>query len=186
MAFYKLRYARLLVVFAVCAAVICSVNLAHAPGSVDGDCPSHPAHASANQVSPELVKSLIGWVAVNTMYDVSMSYRSPPEITFCDVGETIDYEDGVLIVDPILGAAFDLSRRTIHLVRPWSADDQYDASVLLHELIHDIQLTNRDWDCIGQPELEAYWLQDKWLAEQGVRSGFDWPLIKRMSTCLAQ
>jgi hypothetical protein len=53
----------------------------------------------------------------------------------------------------------------------------------LHELIHDVQLLNRDWDCAGSTEWEAYRLQDQWLQEQGVILPFDWPAIRRLSEC---
>jgi hypothetical protein len=68
-------------------------------------------------------------------------------------------------------------------VQPWSPDSLVDRSVLLHELVHDVQLRNRDWDCTGAPEWEAYRLQDLWLQEHGVILPFDWPAIRRLSEC---
>ena len=104
-------------------------------------------------------------------------------ISFCAVGDRVAYEDGDLIVDAVLHAVYDLKDRRILLVQPWSAENPYDVSVLLHELIHDVQLSNPEWDCIGAPEFEAYWLQDKWLAQHGVRPGFNWPEIRKLSLC---
>ncbi|WP_137701234.1 DUF6647 family protein [Marimonas lutisalis] len=127
--------------------------------------------------------ALIGWIALHTDYDVTRSYYDPPAVSFCDVGETVPYEGRELIVEDMLNAAFDLEARNIYLVRPWSADDVYDRSVLLHELIHDVQLLNRDWPCIGKPELEAYLLQDRWLKERGIRVRFNWAEIIRLSRC---
>ena len=141
------------------------------------------AEDGAPDLPAGLFDELVGWIALHTMYDVSATWRDPPEIVFCDVGTTIDYEGRELLVDPALRAAYDLSERRIHIVQPWSPDSLVDRSVLLHELVHDVQLRNRDWDCKGVPEWEAYRLQDLWLQEQGVILPFDWPSIRRLSQC---
>ena len=85
-----------------------------------------------------------------------------------------------------LWATFDHTNRHIYLVRPWSLFNVFDQSTLLHEMIHDIQLSNREWDCLGAPELEAYLLQDKWLQEHGIYHQFNWPAIIRMSQCTGE
>jgi hypothetical protein len=134
-------------------------------------------------VSEVLFNELIGWIALNTSYDLRLAYRSPPTLSFCDVGDSVAYEDTELIIDRILRAAFDYPHRHIYLVQPWSPVNLYDQSVLLHELIHDIQLSNRDWDCPLAPELEAYFLQDKWLVERGIFYPFNWAAIRQLSDC---
>lgn len=134
-------------------------------------------------VSRSDLDRLIGWIALRTDYDLSPVYRDPPEIVFCQVGEIVDYESDGLLVDEILAAAYDLSRRRIYLVRPWTAEDPFDLSVLLHELIHAVQLDNRDWPCPGAPEWEAYMLQSLWLRDQGIIPGFDWNSIYKLSQC---
>lgn len=139
--------------------------------------------ASPAKVPAELLRELTGWIALHTMYDVRRLDADPPRISFCAVGGDIAYEDGSLRVEPELHAAYDLPNRVVHLVLPWSADDPYDRSVLLHELIHDVQLTNRDWACIGEPEWEAYTLQAIYLQEHGIFPSFDWSAIRRLSTC---
>jgi len=130
-----------------------------------------------------LLDKLVGWIALHTMYDVSATWRDPPEIVFCAVGATIDYEGRELLVDPAFRAAYDLSARRIHIVQPWSPDSLVDRSVLLHELVRDVQLRNRGRDCIGAPGWEVYRLQDLWLQEHGVILPFDWPAIRWMSEC---
>jgi hypothetical protein len=138
---------------------------------------------AAPRVPGVLLDELVGWIATHTMYDVGVTWKNPPEIVFCGVGEIIDYEGRDLLVDPALRAAYDLPARRIHLVEPWSPDSLADRSVLLHELIHDVQLLNADWPCLAAPEWEAYRLQDLWLQEQGVTLPFDWPAIRRLSAC---
>jgi hypothetical protein len=142
-----------------------------------------PTEDGFPQVYQALYADLVGWIALHTVYDVARTWYEPPEIVFCAVGEVIDYEGRDLLVDPALRAAFDLPARRILIVLPWSPDGLIDRSILLHELIHDVQLHSREWDCLGAPEWEAYRLQDLWLQEHGVILPFDWPAIRRLSEC---
>ena len=145
---------------------------------------AEPSHRQVPQVIGEqLFKEMIGWIAMNTSYDLVTAYSDPPTVSFCAVGEIITYEQSDLLVDPVLLAAFDREKRHIFLTHPWSPLSYFDQSVLLHELIHDVQLQNRDWDCTGAPELEAYRLQDKWLLEHNIMHRFDWAMIMRLSKC---
>lgn len=130
-----------------------------------------------------LIPDLTAWIALHTMYDVGELYRSPPRIEFCSVGDWINYEEGELRVEPELRAAYNHPSDTVFLVLPWSADNPYDRSVLLHELIHDVQLANRDWPCVGAPELEAYLFQAEYLAAYDIDPGFDWRSIFLLSLC---
>lgn len=134
-------------------------------------------------VSEKVINDLTGWIALHTSYDVSLLYTDPPMISFCNVGDTIDHEAATIIVEPFLRAAYNLPEREIHLVAPWSEQDPYDRSVLLHEMIHDVQLSNREWACIGAPEMEAYLLQARYLEEQGLSPNFDWQSIYTLSRC---
>jgi hypothetical protein len=138
---------------------------------------------SPAKVPEELLTNLTGWIALHTMYDVRQLDADPPRISFCVVGSDIAYEDGSLRVESELNAAYDLPNRVVYLVLPWTASDAYDRSVLLHELIHDVQLSNRDWACTGEPEWEAYTLQAIYLQEHGIMPSFDWDAIRRLSTC---
>jgi hypothetical protein len=147
---------------------------------LDCDAPPPPTFST---VSRSDLDKLIGWIALKTDYDLSSVYHNPPEIFFCDVGDVIDYEAEGLLVDDLLAAAYDHSRSRIILVQPWTASDPYDLSVLLHEVIHAVQLDNRDWPCVGAPEWEAYSLQALWLAEHGIVPDFDWGFIFNLSLC---
>ncbi len=149
---------------------------------VDPDCVA-PGASPAPAVTRSALDGLIGWIALKTDYDLSVVYSHPPEIVFCQVGEIVDYEAEGLIVDEVLAAAYDLSRRRIYLVQPWTAEEPFDLSVLLHELIHAVQLDNRDWPCPGAPEWEAYRLQSLWLRERGIAVKFDWSAIYKLSRC---
>ena len=150
-------------------------NLALAQDSGDCDAPTAPA--------PELVEDLAKWIEVNTSYDVRRILLDPPRVVFCNTEEIIQYEGQELRVEPGIRAAFDATDRVIFLVRPWDTTNTYDISVLLHEMIHDVQLTNRRWDCKGAPEWEAYNLQAAWLREHGIEPEFDWLQIYMTSRC---
>lgn len=153
-----------------------------------GSCASRPSIQEVDPQVPsvigkQLFDEIIAWIAINTSYDVAQAYNDPPTISFCEIGDVIDYEQSDLLVDAALLAAFDRGRRHIFLTHPWSPVNLFDQSVLLHELIHDVQLQNRTWECVGAPESEAYLLQDKWLVEHGVRHPFDWQMIRLLSQC---
>jgi hypothetical protein len=171
------------------SAVILTVGLG-APSLADdlSRCPGAPVSAQGGLPVPQMVSqetfdALVGWIALNTSYEMSLTYNDPPTLSFCSIGEIVAYEDHKLLIEEGLLAAFDYPNRYIYLVAPWSKEDRFDLSILLHELIHDAQLSNRDWDCLRQPETEAYILQDKWLRQQGVYHPFDWRAILEMSRC---
>jgi len=138
-----------------------------------------PPTEDARLLLPELAR----WIDAQTGYDASAVIDDPPWIEFCSTGEAIAYEGDHVLVEDGLRAAYDMAARRIYLVEPWSAGNLFDRSVLLHELVHDIQLRNRDWPCIGAPEWEAYKLQDAWLKEQGHVHEFDWLFIYMTSRC---
>ena len=167
--------------------VLVVANMHATAAMADSECETFSTESLApvptEAIDRETLNQLIAWIALNTMYDVSLTYRSPPAITFCEIGEHVPYEETELLVDEMLGAVYDQQRRTIHLVQPWSSHDLHDLSTLLHELIHDVQLENREWSCTGEPELEAYWLQNKWLVERGEHLDIPWSAILELSTC---
>lgn len=134
-------------------------------------------------VSQDVLDHLTGWIALHTSYDVSQLYHSPPEILFCGVGDIVDYESSTILVEPFLEAAYDLPNRRIYLVTPWSEKEPFDRSVLLHELVHDVQLSNREWECVGAPEMEAYLLQAKYLEDFTIIANFNWQRIYALSRC---
>jgi hypothetical protein len=130
-----------------------------------------------------LIEELVQWIGNNTPYEVSTTLKHPPAISLCQTGETILYEGDEIVVDEHLRAAYDAKDRRIYLVSPWEASDINDQSRLLHELIHEVQLLNRNWRCLQEPEWEAYKLQAKWLEEHGGNAAFDWLYIFFASKC---
>jgi hypothetical protein len=158
----------------LCLALLCPLPaLAQPPG----DCGPPPLPSQA------LMEDLLDWIEAETDYDTAPARAALPVISFCETGEVIAYDGDDMMVDAGLRAAYDFSRAHIYLVLPWDAEDPYDASVLLHELVHHVQLTTRTWDCIGAPEWEAYKLQERYLGQHGIDPDFDWLHIYMMSRC---
>lgn len=147
------------------------------PGAQPADCPD-PSRPSA-----DLVEELLGWIEARTDYDVAAARAAPPEILFCQTGDSIEYEGNDILVEPGLRAAYDLTSQRIFLVLPWDPDDPRHVSALLHELVHHVQLLNRAWECPEATEWEAYDLQAQWLAENRIDPGFDWLWIYMISRC---
>ena len=143
-----------------------------------GDCAPPPV-----QDGTALTDSLYRWIAAHSEYETGFGIGAPPEISFCAAGSQIRYEGRDLLVEPRLHAAYDLAARRIWLVLPWDAGSMRDRSVLLHELVHDVQFRNADWPCPQATEEEAYRLQHDWLAEHGIASGFDWFAIRMRAKC---
>lgn len=134
-------------------------------------------------VPRKVISDLIGWIAIHTSYDVSGIYRDPPDVSLCFIGEMIVYHDRAIRVEPFVKGVYDQPQDTIYLVSPWDPDSPADRSVLLHELIHAVQLSTAEWACPGAPELQAYFLQSQYLASHGVVADFNWPAILELSQC---
>ena len=134
-------------------------------------------------VSGSIIVELITWIGANTGYDIRHSLADPPVVSFCDIGDTIHYEATDIVVEAPMAAAYDLAERRVFLVRPWDPSKPEDLSTLLHELAHDVQFLNRDWPCSQAPEWQAYGLQARWLAEQGIDAKFDWLQVYVASKC---
>jgi len=134
-------------------------------------------------VPQSVVDDLLDWIAEATDYSVGDTRTNPPDITFCSIGDIIPYETDHVLVNDTLSGVYDLPNRRIILVRPWDPGDIRDRSVLLHELIHHVQLNNRSYACVEAPEWEAYQLQEAYLNQHDIASGFDWLQIFFLSQC---
>ena len=77
---------------------------------------------------------------------------------------------------------FDPALFTIYLILPWDRKNPYDASVLLHELVHARQ-AGRHYYCPGAQEAAAYRLQDEWLRERGLQAKVNWIAVVLESGC---
>lgn len=77
------------------------------------------------------------------------------------------------VTPPDVGAWYDPQERAVHLRDGWSAGDPRDVATLVHELVHHMQFAagrDREVECVGQLEPEAYRVGARWLASQGRES----------------
>lgn len=127
-----------------------------------------------------IVQGLEQWLDHASPYPARMEI---PGIVFVDSDEahTMRARSGRL--GGRLRGIYAATTATIYLVRPWSPRDPRDVSVLLHELVHHRQVTARHWYCDTAQEWDAYKLQERWLAEQGLDAGFYWPAILLEASC---
>ena len=92
----------------------------------------------------------------------------PPENKdICDAQEFWDLDDINNERAPI--ALYDNKQQHIILNEKFNIETVHDQSVLLHELIHHVQLHNgvyKKVKCKNELEAEAYELHDKWLREK--------------------
>ncbi len=146
---------------------------------------ARPAARSSTQtiVQRNLATKLILWIGKHTRYDISDVLSKPPTVSFCRIGEVIDYEHKELIVEQPVVAIYDARRRHIYLVKPWNPKNVWHVSTLLHEFIHFVQLLSKQWPCWGDAEREAYRLQELWLGQQGRKSKFNWAEIYMRTRC---
>lgn len=142
-----------------------------------------PERADCARPAPDLIAELLDWIGAASGYDVKKAKADPPAIFFCDEGDVLAYPGGNALVEPGERGVYDYEARVIYLVGPWDPENPRQRSVLLHELVHDVQFTNRSWACPNATEWEAYKLQEAWMAEQGLVAEFDWLQIWFWSKC---
>lgn len=141
-----------------------------------------PASPEENNLTA-IVTELLRWIGRNSDYDVTAFVDDPPEVSFCDPGETLVYEGRPIAVHEPVKGIYDIEIQRITLVRPWSRKDLLNISTLLHELVHHVQYESREWACWHATEWEAYKLQERWLRERGIDPGFNWVEIYLLSRC---
>jgi hypothetical protein len=131
-----------------------------------------------------MVRTFVIWIGKRTSYDVSAVLETPPTIHIAAENTRIAYEGRLIDLGPTLAATYDAYSREIYLKCPWNPADPHDMSTLLHEVIHDVQYTNRISACPREAEWEAYRLQAEWLEEQGLEPQRNWLQAVLSSGCL--
>jgi hypothetical protein len=104
-------------------------------------------------------------------------------IALVDYGHVVAGADHRTVIGGTMRGAYDARTATIYLVRPWFGDSPEDLGVLLHELVHHRQVDAKHWYCERAMEWDAYKLQEAWLADHGLESGFAWAAILLGSSC---
>jgi hypothetical protein len=114
---------------------------------------------------------MLGWIVANT----GMSLPEPPDIKLVPQEELVEIQYGPSPPETTfqLEALYNHHSGTVYLRESWDAEDLFDRSVLLHELVHHVQITNElEVPCLAALERQAYELQAQWLEEQGIEDPY--------------
>lgn len=105
-------------------------------------------------------------------YDSKLSLdkvRSQPTVSFVTAEKLFVMKNNRLPkADEVVGTqALYFFGGRIYLEESWNASDVSDQAKLLHELVHYMQEANGHFhECEGDRERLAYYIQEKWVAEQ--------------------
>jgi len=162
---------------ALCAAALFAAAPAASGTRVEGTRTAFEAPAVA-----ALLPELEVWLDANS--DYARAGTPLARIVFVEAGHEIPHDGQTTRLGSTVRGVYEDESATIYLVRPWFGDDPRDKSVLLHELVHHRQAAGpRHWYCPQAMEWDAYKLQEAWLAEHGLESGFHWAAILLDSSC---
>ncbi len=117
----------------------------------------------------DLIVALMAWIGGNTGYNVDV--QLPNVVMTARHNMCAIYGiDRMSACDGSGLKGFYDKNVTIYLGLDFDKDDEADRARLLHELVHYVQWANKQniQVCLGDLELEAYDLQDRWRMEVGL------------------
>jgi hypothetical protein len=119
------------------------------------------------KISSETVLGYINWIVQQTGWPAA---NVPPiKITsFAHLRVLSGLSSEAEWIRP--AAFYSKGEHVIYLADSWNKDDIADQSILLHELVHHLQIEDQiQFACWGRYEAQAYELQIQWLRTQGVK-----------------
>lgn len=133
----------------------------------------------------ESVRDALGVLELWLDHESAYAPASRPlvRVALVDSGHVVSHAGHRSRIGGTMRGAYDPRTATIYLVRPWFGTSPQDRGVLLHELVHHRQVGAKHWYCERAMEWDAYRLQDAWLADHGLDSGFHWAAILLGSSC---
>jgi len=141
---------------------------------------SQAAAADDPDIDPALIEQIDAWI--DTATDLPAA-AGPVRIAFADAAEVAVPGELASAIGRRPRGLYDPATQTITLVRPWSAGDPQDLSVLVHELIHQRQ-GSKHYYCEAAKEHAAYHAQKVWLAERGLPLEVNWIAVVLASSCI--
>jgi len=117
----------------------------------------------------ELIFSLLLWIGDHSSYDVYLPHPNIAQVTPHNLCKRYGIDHKGRCDDMRLIGFYD-TQQTIFLRTQFDRKSLNQQSHLLHEMVHYVQWSNGlDSDyCLGELELEAYELQDRWRLQQGL------------------
>ena len=131
--------------------------------------------------------SEFAWLAVKTGWEA----RAAPALQFVEPAQLAKmYFGNDVAADRICPTAlYSIARHTVYLSTAWNQDNLHDRSVLLHELVHHLQVLDKvKVDCPALYDRQAFHWQAVWLRAQGIRDPYaflklDEFMIYTMTSC---
>jgi hypothetical protein len=123
------------------------------------------------EISSETVRGYINWITQRTGWPAAG--MPPIKITsFARLRELSGLSSDAEWIRP--AAFYWKSEHLIYLADSWNKDDLVDQSILVHELVHHLEIEDHiQFACWGRYEAQAYELQIQWLRAQGVNDPND-------------
>jgi hypothetical protein len=122
---------------------------------------------SSVKISSETARSYINWIIQQTGWPAA---GIPPIKTtsFAHLRKLSGLSSDAEWIRP--AAFYSKSEHLIYLADSWNEDDLVDQSILVHELVHHLQIEHHiKFACWGRYEAQAYELQVQWLRTRGVK-----------------
>jgi hypothetical protein len=123
--------------------------------------------APSVKISSETVRSYLDWIIQQTGWPAA---GVPPirVTSFAHLRELSGLSSEAEWIRP--AAFYSKGEHVIYLADSWNKDDLVDQSILVHELVHHLQIEDQiQFACWGRYEAQAYELQIQWLRTQDVK-----------------
>lgn len=122
---------------------------------------------STSDARQALAEADVRWIAGKTGWKAAsvprIEVRTTRDLAIMFFGNAEGYEG----VRPL--ALYARDQHILFLADELALDNLLDRSILLHELVHHMQVANNvEFDCREETERQAYRLQAEWLREHGV------------------
>jgi hypothetical protein len=123
---------------------------------------------SPSVISSETIRSHLNWIIQQTGWVPTANVPAIKITSFARLRELSGLSSDAEWIRP--AAFYSKGEHVIYLADSWNKDDLVDQSVLVHELVHHLQIEDHiKLACWGRYEAQAYELQILWLRIQGVK-----------------
>lgn len=143
---------------------------------------SNIAEAETRSIRAGLVNDLHHWIDTTTALPAADTTAT---IVFGNAQDSVEPSEMASMIGSLPRGLYDPDTGTITLIRPWSAENPQDVSVLLHELVHHRQ-GGKHFYCEAAKEHAAYHVQKAWLAERDLPLDVNWLAVVLASSCAAR
>jgi hypothetical protein len=123
------------------------------------------------RISADVIRGYVKWIVDQTGWPTA----DVPPIKTIPLGDLATMLLGPLSdLEGIRPAAlYSKNEHMIYLANTWKNDDVLDQSILVHELVHHLQMENHiQLECWGRYEVQAYELQIRWLRARGIEDPY--------------